>query len=85
MSDAFFLPVGRNVTIVCMDGHKYTGELKGVINFGGIPAIWIQTIYSGLSNDQASDIVDHICLIQNVISVEVIKEKSKIIDGGLFV
>jgi len=85
MSDAFFLPIGRNVTIVCLDGNKYTGELKGVINFGGIPAIWIQTIYGPLSDGDTSEIVDYITLIQNVIAIEVIKEKSKIIDGGLFV
>jgi hypothetical protein len=79
MSDAFFLPVGRDVTIECVHAYEYSGELKGVINFGGIPAVWLQ------SKNDNGEINDHVCLIQNVIAINITKEKSKIIDGGLFV
>lgn len=78
MSNAFFLPVGRDVMVECINNYEFNGELKGVINFGGIPAIWLQ------SNDN-NEIKEHILLIQNVVGITIIKDDvSKILDGGLF-
>lgn len=78
MSDAFFLPIGRDVMVECIDNYAYDGELKGIINFGGIPAIWMEQT----NND--GNITQHILLINNVVSLNVNKDNTnKILDGGL--
>lgn len=78
MSDAFFLPIGRDVIVTTITKDPIIGVFKGIINFGGIPAIW-------LTISLCPDIhQDHICLMQNVVDVKILKtESSKILlDGG---
>jgi hypothetical protein len=66
------------VIIDCINGQKYCGELKGIINFGGIPAIWIESNING-------ELFGHVLLINNVIALNMKKDNApKIIDGGLF-
>lgn len=78
MSDAFFLPIGRDVIITTINKDPIIGVFKGIINFGGIPAIWLQI---SLTPDTH---VYHLCLMQNVVDVKILKiESSKIfLDGG---
>ena len=86
MSDAFFLPVGRNIEVSTIKGEKLCGELKGLINFGGIPAVWITNEQPRDNTDiSVMDTEEHICLIQNVVSIRVIKKGSEtiIFNGGL--
>lgn len=78
MSDAFFLPVGRDVIVNCIGNITYNGELKGIINYGGIPAIWVE------KTEDDGTITDHILLINNVVALNINKKNTnKILDGGL--
>lgn len=43
MENTFFLPVGREITVDTQSGVSYNGELLGLINMGGIPAVWIKS------------------------------------------
>jgi hypothetical protein len=69
MENTFFLPVGRHVKIYTTNCDVIEGVLKGVINFGGIPAIWVNGVTA--ENDV---VVEHICLLNNVCAMTVIKE-----------
>jgi hypothetical protein len=69
MDNAFFLPVGRKVLVSTTGKDFLSGELKGIINFGGIPAIWIVSNLPG-----SDDIIEHICLLNNVCAMTVTKE-----------
>jgi hypothetical protein len=69
MENAFFLPVGRHVKIYTNNNDTVEGELKGVINFGGIPAIWIVGVTAGTET-----VIEHVCLLNNVCTMTVIKE-----------
>lgn len=69
MENTFFLPVGRHVRIHTTAKEVIEGELKGVINFGGIPAIWVVGVTSG-----TEVLIEHVCLLNNVCSMTVIKE-----------
>ena len=41
MENTFFLPVGRSVSIETTN-NVYNGELLGLINLAGIPAVWLR-------------------------------------------
>lgn len=69
MENTFFLPVGRKVLISTVGKDFISGELRGIINFGGIPAIWIVGQVEG-----STQIVEHICLLNNVCAMTVTKE-----------
>jgi len=69
MENTFFLPVGRHVKIYTTNNDVVEGELKGVINFGGIPAIWLYGVTAG-----TEVVIEHVCLLNNVCSMTVIKE-----------
>ena len=82
MENTFFLPVGRHVRVTTTAGDSVQGELKGVINFGGIPAILIVSVTAG-----TEIAVEHICLLNNVCSMTVYKEvdRSKQTKGKLII
>lgn len=69
MENAFFLPVGRHVKVSTTANDFIEGELKGIINFGGIPAIWVVGVTSG-----TEVLIEYVCLLNNVCSMTVIKE-----------
>ena len=69
MESTFFLPVGRHVKVELTTSEIAQGELKGLINFGGIPAIWV--VSSAHAN---APTIEHICLLNNVARMTVIKE-----------
>jgi hypothetical protein len=72
MENTFFLPVGRKVLISTVGKDFISGELRGIINFGGIPAIWIVG-----TPDGSDTITEHICLLNNVCSMSVTKENGE--------
>lgn len=65
MDKQFFLPVGRLVTIVTMQ-KEFKGFLEGVINFGGIPALWITDTLDG-------DIIEMVIPLPQIMTLHVIK------------
>jgi hypothetical protein len=69
MEATFFLPVGRHVKVELTTAEIVQGELKGLINFGGIPAIWVVS-----SAQLQTRQLEHICLLNNVARMTVIKE-----------
>lgn len=69
MENAFFLPVGRHVVVKTTDNKELRGELKGIINFGGIPAIWLIMATAG-----SESIIEHVCLMNNVCSLTIVKK-----------
>lgn len=69
MENTFFIPVGRHVKVRTIANDVLQGELKGLINFGGIPAIWIVSITAG-----TEVIIEHVCLLNNVTHMTVVKE-----------
>lgn len=69
MENTFFIPVGRHVKVRTIANDQLQGELKGLINFGGIPAIWIVTVTAG-----TEVLIEHICLLNNVTHMTVVKE-----------
>jgi hypothetical protein len=66
MDKQFFLPVGRLVTIVTTEGNTYKAFLEGMINFGGVPALY-------LSDSQDGDIVEWVLPIPHCVSLKVVK------------
>lgn len=72
MENTFFLPIGKYVLIECLENYTIEGEFKGVINFGGIPALWITEIIFP-DNMPNRDVV---CLCQNVVSISITKDKT---------
>ena len=42
MENTFFLPVGRKISVDTNDQQTFSGEFLGIVNFGGIPAIWLK-------------------------------------------
>lgn len=73
MDNTFFLPVGRQVMVSTVGNDYLTGELKGIINFGGIPAVWIVGQVEG-----SNTINEHICLLNNVCVMTVTKDKPEV-------
>ena len=72
MENTFFIPVGRHVKVRTIANDQLNGELKGLINFGGIPAIWIVSVTAG-----TEVAIEHVCLLNNVTHMTVIKEIDK--------
>lgn len=71
MESTFFMPVGRKISVDTSDQQSYSGEFLGVINFGGIPAIWLKR-YS----DRAETVVfETIVPIINVRGVTIQKDQ----------
>ena len=70
MSNTFFLPVGKTVHVhTIVNGLIRSGELAGLINVGGIPAIWLKAVGT-----------DYIILLNNVATIDVINENKPLIN-----
>lgn len=70
MSNTFFLPVGKTVHVyTIVNGLTRSGELAGLINVGGIPAIWLKALNT-----------DYIILLNNVATIDVISENKPLIN-----
>ena len=70
METAFFLPVGKQVIVFTSPDRSVSGELHGLINLAGIPAIWI------LDKVNAQE---HIVPLIQVHSITVSKQEYKIL------
>lgn len=78
MENTFFAPIGKTVTVCTIDNQQTTGEFSGIINFGGIPAIWLKPLKTELTTSATQNIF----LLNNVSRVIIDEQK---IDGGMFV
>ena len=72
MENTFFLPLGKKVLVECLHGYSVEGEFRGVINFGGIPAVWITEV-DFPENSMNKDVV---CLAQNIVTICIQKDKN---------
>jgi hypothetical protein len=66
----FIFPVGKEITVVTIDKAEYYGILCGIVNVGGIPALWLQT-------DSKTANIETILLMQNVCSITSLKTSTK--------
>jgi hypothetical protein len=72
MDKQFFLPLGRLVTCKTTDAVVYTGFFDGMVNFGGVPSIWL----SDVKDDETIDII---LPVTQVVYFRVLKPKNKLI------
>jgi hypothetical protein len=74
MDKQFFLPLGRLVTCKTTDGVVYTGFFDGMVNFGGVPSLWI-------SDCVDNETIDLILPVTQVVYFRVIKAKHQLIQS----
>jgi hypothetical protein len=72
MDKQFFLPVGRIVYVFTTDGKTITAFLEGMINFGGVPALY-------LSDSEDDEIIEWVIPIPHVQSLRVRKPNHTLI------
>lgn len=73
MENTFFLPVGRLVSIETTN-NVYNGELLGLINLAGIPAVWLR-------ENRTKTQYEHIVPITAIHGLTIQKELSAPKDG----
>ena len=73
MESTFFLPVGRVIAVELVGGKIVSGVLKGVVNIGGIPAIWLNSA----TDENLEYTYDYIALMNNVCYFSVLKDNPK--------
>jgi hypothetical protein len=75
MENTFFLPVGRQLLVETADNGTYKGELLGIINLAGIPAIWLR-------DKRASTTFEYILPLIQIHAVRIEKEPEKLLLSG---
>jgi len=74
MENTFFLPVGREILVDTQSGSSYRGELLGLINLAGIPAVWLR-------EKRTKTQYEHIVPITAIHGLTIQKELSAAKDG----
>lgn len=54
MDKMFFAPVDRLVSVTCIGNRECRGFFKGFIQFGGVPAIWLEDT---INNDVHTSVI----------------------------
>jgi hypothetical protein len=72
MQDQFFMPLGKQVCLICMMDVSIVGKFGGFVQFGGIPAVYL---YSEENNLRTETLIP----INQIVSFEVIKPKQIIL------
>jgi len=72
MQDQFFMPLGKEVHLICMDDVIVVGKFGGFVQFGGIPAVFL---YSEKDDLRTETLIP----INQIINFEVVKPKQLIL------
>ena len=72
MSDQFFMPLNKEVLLLCMDDNSVSGKFGGFVQFGGIPAVYLYSEYENLRKET-------LIPINQIITFEVVKPKTLIL------
>lgn len=66
MDKQFFLPVGRLISVTTTQGNTIKAFLEGMINFGGVPALFLTDSLDG-------DILEWVIPMPHIVSFQVLK------------